>query len=386
MRQALILHLDMDAFYAAVEQRDQPELKGKPVIIGPDPTKGQTRGVVSTCSYEARVYGVHSAMPIMEAYRRCPQGIYISGNMARYKEVSEHLFEIISRYTPTYEPLSLDEAFIDAHGMNWLYESERAFAESIQTSVYDELGLTCSIGVSSKKFIAKIASDFKKPNGITIVEDTDELSFLAALPVDRFWGVGDVTLRKLNSMGIRTGADLQAMSHDHLHRAFGSMGDHLYRLAHAIDERNVSRGHSRKSISKERTFSTDQANHDIVRRMIYTLTEDLLIEIATKNFHPSTLQLKVRYSDFKTLTRQVPLESPDLVLDRCFRTLIALFDNEVDSNRAIRLIGVGFANPVADSQLNVDLGEVKEQQITQLKANIRRKFGKGRIFGAEGLE
>ena len=332
-----IIHIDMDQFYAAVEQRDNPELRGKPVAVGHD----AERGVVATASYEARPYGVHSALSMQVAKRRCPQLIIVEPHFQKYKEVSAQIHEIFQDYTDLIEPLSLDEAFLD------VTDNKRGFgmavdcAREIKQRIRQETGLTASAGVSYCKFLAKIASDWRKPDGLfTIHPDRAEL-FIAQLDVQRIWGVGKKTAEHLHRMGVFTGSDLQRLSLQHLTQEFGKMGRIFYEFARGIDNRPVVSEWDRKSVSCERTFAKDLSESSAVTINLYRAVLELVDRIARIQFEGHTLTLKVKFYDFQQITRSATvgytLRTKDEILPLAKQLM-----NEVDYRQhPIRLIGLG---------------------------------------------
>ncbi|HEY1098315.1 MAG TPA: DNA polymerase IV, partial [Myxococcota bacterium] len=287
-----VLHVDMDAFYASVEQRDRPELRGKPIVIGGD----GPRSVVSTASYEARVFGVKSAMPGVVAKRLCPHAIFLPVRMSHYVEVSRKLMEILGRYSPTVEPLSLDEAFLDATGTEALFGTPAELAWSVQRAVREELALPCSVGVAANKFVAKVASDFKKPAGIVVVAPGEEQAFLSPMPIERLWGVGPKTAERLRADGYVTIADVAAADPALLQRRYGGLGEHLHALANGHDERPVDDDRERKSLGAERTMDIDIVGVDAVRRQIVPLIEEVAFGLRKANLRAGGVRLKIKYS------------------------------------------------------------------------------------------
>lgn len=337
-----ILHIDMDAFFASVEQREHPEWRGKPVIVGSGPHE---RGVVSTASYEARKFGVHSAMPSREAYRLCPHGIFTPGNHQLYSEVSAQIFEIFHRYTPFVEGLSCDEAFLDVYGSYRLFGSAFEIGEKIRKSIREELQLTASVGVAPNKFLAKLASDMNKPDGITVVPtDPREIQrFLAPLPVRSIFGVGGMLAKELVRIGIRTIGDLQNVPLQTLISFLGeSTAHHLRSLAFGLDEREVVNERVEKSISREYTFGNDEIDVEVIRRVLLELSSDVGQQLRAANKYATTVKLKLRWSDFKTITRQKTL-SLAICDDFSIRdTALDLFLQQ-DLSAPVRLIGIGVA-------------------------------------------
>ncbi|MBO7299077.1 MAG: DNA polymerase IV [Kiritimatiellae bacterium] len=337
-----ILHVDMDAFFAAVEQREHPEWRGKPVIVGAGP---HDRGVVSTASYEARKFGVHSAMPSREAYRLCPHGIFTPGNHTLYAEVSAQIFDIFYRYTPFVEGLSCDEAFLDVYGSYKLFGSAYEIGEQIRKAIREELQLTASVGVATNKFLAKLASDMNKPDGITSVptHPREIQRFLAPLPVRSIFGVGGMLAKELVRIGIRTIGDLQNVPLQTLISFLGeSTAHHLRSLAFGLDEREVVNERVEKSISREYTFGNDEIDVEVIRRVLLELSSDVGQQLRAANKYATTVKLKLRWSDFKTITRQKTL-SLAICDDFSIRdTALDLFLQQ-DLSAPVRLIGIGVA-------------------------------------------
>jgi len=302
-----IIHIDMDAFFAAVEQRDNPELRGRPVVVGGDPGG---RGVVATCSYEAREFGIHSAMSAARAYRLCPQAIFVRPRFEVYCAVSRQLRQIFLDCTELIEPLSLDEAYLDVTENKLNNSSATRIAQIIRQRIFNETGLTASAGVSYNKFLAKVASDVNKPNGLTLVRPEQAAEFIAALPVRRFHGVGRVTEQKMKRLGILTGADLLEHSFEDLHRQFGSSGQYYYQIARGIDERPVVPNRIRKSIGKESTLVEDLADPAQMLTILGRQAEQIALLLKQGETAAHCLTLKVRYADFQTLTRGRTLAAP----------------------------------------------------------------------------
>jgi len=356
-----VIHVDMDAFYASVEQRDDPSLRGRPVIVGGDP---RGRGVVAACSYEARVFGVHSAMPAARALRLCPQAVVVRPDFARYVAASRHLRAIFHDYTPLVEPLSLDEAFLDVTDERGGLPTATAVAKAIRARVREELRLTASAGVAPVKFVAKIASDFRKPDGLTIVRPEDVRAFLEPLPVGKLWGVGPRTEERLHELGVRTVGALAQYPRALLVAALGeSHGGHLHLLARGIDDRPVEPDRIAKQHGAERTFAEDVTE----RREMEALLREMAVEVAgslAKEGRPGrTVTIKVRYPDFTTVSRSLTL--PDPTDDRAIlaRTAVALLDRTEAGRRPVRLLGVSVGNLVEEGepiQLPLPLGPAAE--------------------------
>lgn len=305
-----IIHFDMDAFFAAVEQRDNPSLKGRPVVIGADPKNGKGRGVVSTASYEARKYGIRSAMPVSEAWRRCPDAVFLPPRMRRYEEISCHIMHLCERYTPDIEQISLDEAFLDCSASLSLFGGAEAIARGIKNDIFQTTGLSASIGISAIKSIAKICSDMQKPDGFTVCPPGKERDFIAALPLSVLWGAGKKGVAFLNSLGYTKVGDIAALSEKHMQSLMGASGIHLWRMANAIDEREVeSKSQQQKSVSEEHTFMNDVSDTETLENTLISLIDGVVATIRRRGIMARTVTLKIRFSDFTTLTRSKTYEN-----------------------------------------------------------------------------
>ncbi len=369
-----IIHLDLDAFYASVEQLDYPELRGLPVVVG---GKAE-RGVVCACSYEARRYGIRAAMSMAQAIRLCPQAVVRSVRMDRYRQLSKAVFSIFDRYTDRVEPLSVDEAFLDVSGCEKLFGSAEAMAATIRRVVREETGLTISAGVASNKFLAKLASAHGKPDGLYIVPNPPD-SFLSVLPLDRLWGVGPVTLKRLENQGWRTVADLRRCSRERLIKLFGTAGDHLYQLARGEDDRPVETAVEAKSIGHEDTFERDLWERERMHQALLDLAERVATRLRRKGLTGFTLTLKIRYSDFTTVTRSRTLSSGlDHAMD-IYRIAVEMLDKVVSGQQAIRLLGISLSrlqNTVA-GQGELFGAEDRSRQVALDKAvdGLRQRYG-----------
>src|SRR5947199_10062661 len=299
-----ILHVDMDAFYASVEQLDHPEYKGKPVIVGANPKEGKGRGVVAACSYEARKFGVHSALPISRAWKLCPEGVYVRPRMKRYMEMSAQIMEVFRRYTDLVEPLSIDEAFLDITGSVALLGPADEIAGSIKKAIREATGMTASVGLAPNKFLAKIASDLKKPDGLVVLREDDVDQFLRDLPISRLWGEGPKTEARLHEMGFRTIGQLASASRESLVRTLGSLGEHLYQLSHGKDDRQVVPDWERKSVGTETTFDEDTDDRDLLLRTILELSDHVAERLRKDEYRARKVTLKLRYSNFSTHNKQ----------------------------------------------------------------------------------
>lgn len=335
-----IIHIDMDAFYAAVEQRDSPELRGLPIAVGS--SKG--RGVVLTASYEARPYGVRSAMPSRRAMELCPDLLFVPPRFTVYKRESARIREILVGYTDLIEPLSLDEAYLDVSAPRGGAAPAVAIARAIKAAIRESTGLTASAGVSFNKFLAKTASDLHKPDGLTVIRPERALAFLATLPIERFHGVGPATARRMRGLGITSGADLQARSEHDLTAAFGRTGQHYWRMARAIDERPVEPNRPRLSVSVETTFEHDMRTESQLEAALAPLAQELALRLARTDFHGRTLNLKVRFGSFRIATRRMTRatvfrDADDILL--CARELLA---QRPRHEVAVRLLGIGVSS------------------------------------------
>ncbi|MED9947539.1 MAG: DNA polymerase IV [Peptacetobacter hiranonis] len=342
MKKRKIIHIDMDAFYASIEQRDNPSLKGKPLVVGGSP---HGRGVVSTCSYEARKYGIHSAMPCKEAYIRCPYAVFVRPRFYVYKEVSNQIRNIFHRYTDLVEPLSLDEAFLDVTENKKKIKSATIIAKLIKEDIKRETGLTASAGVSYNKFVAKLASDYQKPNGLTVITEDNVQEFLDTLPVKKFFGVGKVTERVLKNNGINTGYDLRNTSLEKLEKIFKNRGLELYNFARGIDNRPVNPTRIRKSIGAETTLIENKNIDDAETVMILDeLCEEVAERMAKEDKVAKTITLKIKFEDFKTITRSLSVSDYIRNYDDIRFYAAELLTHVEDTNKTIRLFGVTVSN------------------------------------------
>lgn len=373
----MIIHADMDAFFASVEIREQPELSDKPVVVA---GRADQRGVVAAASYAARQYGIRSAMPTASALKRCPELVILPVRMSLYSEVSAQIHAIFSRYTPLIEPLSLDEAFLDVSASESLFGSTEAIARRIKQEVHDELALVISIGVAPNKFLAKIASDLEKPDGFVVLEAANVQAFLDPLPVSRLWGVGKVTEQQLHALNIHNVADLRQLTEIELTRHLGQLGEHLWRLAHGEDDRSVTPEHTAKSISHETTFARDVTDPEILHAVLLNLTEQVAARLRIKNFRGRKVQLKLRFSDFHTITRAHTLNTSTNSTQELWHTAQRLLDKNLTTGRpAIRLIGMGVGGFEADqppTQLGMfDEPQAEAKKLDQLADTINHRFG-----------
>ena len=375
-----ILHVDMDAFFAAIEQRDRPELRGKPVLIG----GAGRRGVVSTASYEARTFGCHSAQPMAVARRLCPDAIVVPTDGRKYAAVSEQLFGLFRDVTPLVEPLSVDEAFLDVTGCERLWGSAVEVARDLKARVQKELRLTASVGVAPNKFLAKLASDLEKPDGLTVIEEEDIDRVLPPLPIERIWGVGPRTAERLHARGVKTIGDLRAWSQGELERTFGSGGERFWRLARGLDVRDVVPDGRAKSISQERTFPVDIEDPEHVHEVLRGQVEDVARRLRRSGMKARTVSLKIRYGNFETINRSMTFERGTDVTADLLDASFTLFGRWVRSGfRPVRLIGMGASQLVepSDEQLGL-FGEGEKQRNTALDQaldTLKDRFGGGVI-------
>lgn len=377
----MILHIDMDAFYASVEELDRPELVGKPVIVAGDPN---SRGVVSAANYVARTFGVHSAMPASTAHRLCPQGVFLPVRMDRYVNISREISQIFHHYTPLVEPLSLDEAFLDVSGSVGLFGPAEQIGQKIKREIRDQLQLVASVGVAPNKYLAKIASDLDKPDGFVVVDEKNIQAFLDPLPVSRIWGVGRVSNQVLDRLGIRTIAQLRFASIDLLRDKFGNMGDHLWQLARGIDDRPVVPDHEAKSISHETTFATDIADVETLRPCLLLLTEQVSQRLRAQGLLARTVHIKVRFANFQTITRSQTLSQATDLTDELWRTAAEMLAHRLPKiHQPVRLLGMGVSGFDESGQsqgLLFDQEERKRQgKLDTMTDEILDRFGKGSI-------
>jgi DNA polymerase-4 len=385
-----ILHLDVDAFFASVEEILDPSLKGKPLIVGARP---EQRGVVASASYAARAFGVHSAMPTAQALRLCPQAIVIPPRHKVYGEYSARMMAIVSEYSSLVEPLSLDEAFLDVTGCEARWgpsassgpDSPEELARRLQKRLEVELGLSTSIGLASNKLVAKIASGLEKPRGFVVVPQGREAEFLAPLPVERLWGVGEVTARSLHEMGVFTIGQLAGLPVAQLEARFGRRGRDLHQHARGIDDSPVVAEREEKSLSREVTFAEDIGDEQVLRKILLSLSEDVARQLRKRGLRGRTVKLKLRYADFKTLTRQVTMEAPTDLEQVIFNQAARLLERAWDRRKKVRLIGVGvskFESEERQLSLFEGMGEGKVEKLRRLSQTvdrIREKYGEEAI-------
>ena len=382
-----IIHIDMDAFYASVEQHDNPALLGLPVIVGGDPER---RGVVSAASYEARAYGVHSAMPSSQARRLCPQGNFLPVRMDRYREVSGQIFEILREYTPLVEPLSLDESFLDVTGSEKLFGPALQIARELKRRIRETTGLTASAGIAPNKFLAKIASDYRKPDGLVEIKPEEVQDFLRELPISKLWGVGKATEEVLKGMGILKVGQLALFPAEKIERKLGKFGLELMALARGEDDRPVSPDSDAKSISQEETFTPDLETPDQMKRVLLDQAEQVGWELRKQKLKGSTVTVKVRYPDFTLVTRSLTLPSPTDQGIEIYQTALKLLPRTEAFQKRARLLGVGISNLLhqddPEQYLLFDSRREKTERSVQAMDRIWEKFGPEAIKRATLVE
>jgi DNA polymerase-4 len=380
--QRTIIHADLDAFYASVEVLDDPSLRGKPVIVG---GRRDERGVVSAASYEARRFGVHSAMPLRTASRKCPQGVFLPGRPDRYRELSEKVMAIFADYTPLVEPISLDEAFLDVSASEAVFGDGPTIARLIKDRVRDEIGLVVSVGVSTNKLCAKVASDLRKPDALVVVPPGEEAAFLAPLPIRRLWGVGPQAQAALADYGVTTIGQLAAIPPGTLHRRFGSHGDDLAARARGEDRSSVQTMHAPKSVGHEHTFDTDTADVGRLEATLLDLAESVASRLRRHDLAAGTVQLKLRYEGFETLTRQAPLPRQTRDSAPLYAATRALLRRTLVAGRGVRLIGLTAINLADTQQLTLFDSPERNDRLTRSIDVVRSKFGDDAITRARLL-
>ena len=375
-----ILHADLDAFYASVEVLDDPSLRGKPVIVG---GRADDRGVVSAASYEARRYGVHSAMPVRTAFRLCPEGVFLPGRFERYAAVSRDVMAVFESFTPLVEPISLDEAFLDATGAP--AGDGPAIGRAIKDRVRGEVGLVVSVGTATNKLVAKVASDLEKPDGLVIVPAGKEAEFLAPLPVSRLWGVGPKVRQALADYGVTTIGELAAVPEATLRRRFGRHGLDLAARARGIDSSPVVPGHAPKSIGHEHTFTTDVTDRKQLDGTLLWLADSVAGRLRRNHLAARAIQLKLRYEGFETLTRQTSLAQPTTDAPTILAVANRLLDKALEPGRGVRLIGITGISLVNAQQLTLFEDGERVQRLAEATDAVRDKFGDTAITRARLL-
>ncbi len=377
----MILHMDMDAFFASVEQLDNPMLRGKPVIVG-----GQSkRGVVSTASYEARKFGVHSAMPMFQARQKCPEGIIVSPRGARYKELSKKVMAVLSDFSPLVEPVSIDEAYVDISGCERIHGTLEQTANRVKQKIYEVVNLTCSIGIAPVRFLAKIASDMDKPDGLTIISPERVTEFIDILPIQKVPGVGKSTFQQLERLGVKTLGDINKLPKNLVRERFGKYGMRLSELASGIDRAKVTPYSAPKSVSSETTLLENTRDKEVLKEYILKHAEEVGRELRKKGVKGKTIYIKIKHADFKQSTRSITLSQPTQSSVIIYKESSKLLES-YDMNQSVRLIGVGVSGllPV-DAPVQMELFEVDGkknvgwEKVDKAVDAITEKFGKGSI-------
>jgi DNA polymerase IV (DinB-like DNA polymerase) len=341
----IILHCDLDCFFAAVEVRDNPDYEGKPVIIGADPKEGKGRGVISTCSYEARKFGLHSAMPITRAYRLCPHGIYLRPDGKKYSKVSTDVMLILKKYSNKFQQVGIDEAYLDVSETCSTFKEARNLADKIRNEVFSKVGVTISIGCAPTKSIAKIASDYRKPNGTTCIDKNHILEFLKPMDITRISGIGKKSKIYYNKKGIKTIGDIISTPLEKMLRLFGKNGKWVWNVAHGLDNREVSEFPSfRKSISKERTFHEDTSDLSAILTKLEEINDKIHTYLEKNNVFYKTISLKIRFNGFETFTRAKTLSIPIRDKKHALKVVLDLFKEFSSLKRKVRLVGIRFSN------------------------------------------
>lgn len=352
-----IIHIDMDAFYASIEQRDRPQLKGKPIVVGGSP---HSRGVVATCSYEARKFGIHSAMPSAQAYKLCPDVVFVHPRMDVYRQVSSEIMSIFKSYTELVEPLSLDEAFLDVTQNKINISSAIVIARQIKEKIFKETGLTASAGVSINKSVAKLASDFHKPDGLTIVKPDQIIAFLDQMAIGKFFGVGKVSEEKLSQHGILTGANLRQVSEQKLALLLGEKGRILYQMIRGIDLREVNPSRQRKSIGKETTLSEDIQDRTQMLQILRDLAEQVEQHLQRKQIGGRVITLKVKFSNFHSITRRRKLQLIVCHADQIMQQAEQLLEQVPFESQFVRLLGISLSELTGKDAMNTNEAQREE--------------------------
>ncbi|MDR1970299.1 MAG: DNA polymerase IV [Treponema sp.] len=371
----MYIHADLDAFYASVEQLDHPEYAGKPVIVGGLP--GDRRSVVSTASYEARKFGVHSAMPLVQALKRCPQGIYLRGRMERYREMSERIMGIFGDFSPEVRQLSVDEAFLDISGTEKLFGPPEALAKKLKAAVREKTGLTVSVGIASNRYIAKIASGMSKPDGLFLIPPGGEEAFMRSLPVGKIWGAGEKTQEIFRKHGLKTGEDLYRLSPGTLSAMFGkSFGNFLYRAVRGEGAESFDSERGEGSMSAERTFPYDLYDRFAIESALLDICESLIWRLLGEGRQARTVQVKIRYKDFSSVLARESSPNPVVSLNDLYARALALFRKKYQDGRGLRLLGAGLMNLEEGPRQKELFGaqDEKERNLEKAILEINRKF------------
>lgn len=380
-----IVHVDMDAFFAAIEQRDNPALRNKPVVVGADPKNGRGRGVVSTCSYEARRFGIHSAMPVSIAFRKCPRAVFLPVTMEKYSRVSSQIYEILYGFTPEIEPVSIDEAFLDITGSYRIFGTPLEICKLIKSRIREKTALTASIGLAPTMMAAKIASDLSKPDGLIEVKKEALLDFLWPLDVDRIWGLGKKAKEALSEIGIETIGDMARRDIQELRETFGKNGEHFWKLANGIDERELQVNAEAKSISNETTFEYDTSDKREIEEALLYLCEKVSSRLRHEGLKGKTITLKIRLTGFHTYTRDITIPKATNFTDVIYREIKYLHNNFDKKGKKVRLVGVRVSNLIpadfTDTLFKDNVDQVREK-LHKAIDKIRERFGDRAIHRA----
>jgi len=387
-KERYIVHVDMDAFFAAIEQRDNPSLRGKPVVVGAAPKRGRGRGVVSTCSYEARRFGIHSAMPISHAYHRCPDAVFLPVDMEKYARVSEQMHAVLIKFTPDIEPVGIDEAFLDITKSYRIFGTPLETCMLIKSGIKKKTGLTASVGLAPTKMVAKIASDLDKPDGMVEVTRENLLEFLWPLNVEKIRGLGEKAKKLLNERGVYTIGDLARWDVKELAKLLGKNGEYFWQMSRGIDEGEVEAEAEAKSVSNETTFDADTSDREKIKSALLSLTEKVSSRLRSKGLKGRTLTLKIRLEGFHTYTRAVTLSVATNFVDIIYGEIKKLYSNFKTKGKRVRLVGVKVSALVSghfpDSLFKDNLDEKKESIHTAVD-KIKEKFGDEIIHRAGAL-
>ena len=382
----MIIHVDMDAFYASVEIRDNPSLIGKPVVVGGSPTG---RGVISAASYEARKFGIYSAMPSREALRKCSSLVFVKSRMSHYAAVSRQIRQIFFKFTSLVEPLSLDEAFLDVSGCQRLFGTAPDIARQIKSKILADTGLIASAGVAPNKFLAKVASDLHKPDGLTIVDRNEIHTFLDPLSISRVWGIGPKTQKKFTRLGVKTISQLRQLDLKVLQSQIGDSAQHFYNLARGIDSRPVVPDRIAKSVSHEHTFPVDIYNDEVLKAWLHELADLVGRRLRRHDIFSKTVQLKLRYDDFETITRRKTIPATHST-QTFFETASQLLSGIDRHSRGVRLIGLGTTNLSRSAPMQLSLFDQedknKQSRVDEISDSIRDKFGQASLNRGSNLE
>ncbi|MBN2415869.1 DNA polymerase IV [bacterium] len=372
----------MDAFYASIEQRDNPVIRNRPVVVGADPAGGSGRGVVSAASYEARTFGIHSAMPISTAYKRCPHAVFLPVDTEKYCRVSSGIMALFHEYAPVVEAVSLDEAFLDVSGVQRLFSGAERIARTIKERILSEHRLTASVGIAPNKLLAKMASEFDKPDGFTVVPQERVQQFLDPLPVSALWGVGKKTDVRLAAMGVRTVRQLRAVPQQDLESIFGKNGGSLWNYARGLDDSPVEAGRQAKSISNEHTFARDETCPEVIADTILQLSEKVGFRLRNRRLTAKTITFKLRFEDFQTLVRAKTVDHPVSLSEDIYAAAVGIYGELNRERRPVRLIGVGVSHlgESGGGQMSF-FSEEREtrEQLSLTIDEIKKRFGENAI-------